>query len=357
MSDRGGGTPLRPAARAFVEHHVPGARVETLPGDASTRAFYRLTAPDGATRILMDHGGPIPAPSADAEALALFRDAGLPVPALHAVSVEAGCLLLEDLGDTLLEVEMTERLREREAAGPSDRRADAPPARLLEAARLAARIAEAGTPALERSPRAAGPALDADRFRFEMEFFLEHYVGAFRGLPAGAEGLPALREALHDLAERAAHAPRRVLCHRDFHARNLMIAPSGALTMVDVQDARWGPDGYDLASLVHDAYVALPPAWRRAAYDAFVEASALRDAAPAERAAFRRRFRTVSLQRTIKALGTFGHQLAVRGNARFAPAAPRGLARLRELLRAGEPDDAALRAAFEATPLLGGDRP
>ena len=36
-----------------------------------------------------------------------------------------------------------------------------------------------------------------------------------------------------------------------------MVRPDGTLAMVDIQDARWGPDTYDLASLLRDAYVDL----------------------------------------------------------------------------------------------------
>ena len=64
-----------------------------------------------------------------------------------------------------------------------------------------------------------------------------------------------LGRALHELADRAAASPRKVLCHRDFHSRNLMLPPDHSLAMVDIQDARWGPDSYDLASILRDAYI------------------------------------------------------------------------------------------------------
>ena len=52
-----------------------------------------------------------------------------------------------------------------------------------------------------------------------------------------------------------AETPERVFCHRDFHSRNLMVLTDGSLAMVDIQDARWGPLTYDLASLLRDAYM------------------------------------------------------------------------------------------------------
>ena len=47
-----------------------------------------------------------------------------------------------------------------------------------------------------------------------------------------------------------------MLCHRDYHSRNLMLS-QGQLYLIDFQDARMGPDTYDLASLLRDSYVDL----------------------------------------------------------------------------------------------------
>ena len=49
-----------------------------------------------------------------------------------------------------------------------------------------------------------------------------------------------------------------MLCHRDYHSRNLMLH-DGSLYIIDFQDARMGPDTYDLASLLRDSYVDLSP--------------------------------------------------------------------------------------------------
>ena len=48
-----------------------------------------------------------------------------------------------------------------------------------------------------------------------------------------------------------------MLCHRDYHSRNLMLH-DGQLYIIDFQDARMGPDTYDLVSLLRDSYVDLP---------------------------------------------------------------------------------------------------
>lgn len=52
----------------------------------------------------------------------------------------------------------------------------------------------------------------------------------------------------------------RVLCHRDFHSRNIMVLPDDGLAYIDFQMLCRGPMVYDLASLLRDAYVDIPDA-------------------------------------------------------------------------------------------------
>ncbi|MDT8335906.1 MAG: phosphotransferase, partial [Desulfurivibrionaceae bacterium] len=60
-----------------------------------------------------------------------------------------------------------------------------------------------------------------------------------------------------ELAESAAATPAGFFLHRDFQSRNLMLH-NGCLRVIDFQGGRFGPLGYDLASLLIDPYAALP---------------------------------------------------------------------------------------------------
>lgn len=320
----------RRAVSAFLADRYPGSRLRPIAGDASTRRFFRLLASGGSTRVVMDYGSPFENETDDCRLERLFRSAGLPAARIEAVSPEAGCLVLEDLGERTLESFLSSGAR------PEERE------RLYrEAVDLAVAIAVRGTEALRRSERAAGPALDADRFVFEMDFFLEHYVGRLLGRDGAG-----LRTALASLAERAADGPR-VLCHRDYHARNLMVRDDGSLAMVDIQDARWGPVGYDLVSLVFDAYVDV-------ADDLVGRAVARyrRGVAGLLDERFEERLAVVGAQRMIKALGTFGHQIAVRGRDRYRDAARRTVARLERFLPAS-PAVAELAGPLRSAGVLG----
>ena len=143
------------------------------------------------------------------------------------------------------------------------------------------------------------------------------------------------------MASELANEPR-VLCHRDYHSRNLMVH-GGSLHIIDFQDARMGPDTYDLASLLRDSYVDITDV----ELDALVQSFLALKGPAVDAGEFRRRFDLMSLQRNLKALGTFGHQTATRGNQVYIQYIPRTLrhartnlekytrfARLRELLAA-----------------------
>jgi aminoglycoside/choline kinase family phosphotransferase len=300
----------------YLEREFPGAAVERLAGDASTRIFYRIRVPGGQSVVLMDYVEPFDGETDDIRLGKIFRDAGLRVAGLLRVSAEVGCLVLEDLGDHSLETLLHET--DAPPQGP-------PPQPLVRAVELAALVASKGTPLLARSDRAAGPALDAERFRFEMDFFLEHFAAGLRGIRELPE---ELRGKLHGLADRAAASPRRVLCHRDFHSRNLMVLDDGSLAMVDVQDARWGPDTYDLVSILRDAYIEIEDAWIDPLIQIYLEA--LDD--PPEPVAFGERFQIVAAQRMIKALGSFGYLTIATRGGRYLDAIPRTVGRLRTLL-------------------------
>ena len=299
--------------RAAVDHWLgvrfPGARVSELAGDASTRSFYRVSPKSGASIVVMDYGAAFRGETDDQRLAAIFERARLPVARILESEPGLGCLVLEDLGRRMLE-QVLEPLQPQGEL----------PEFLIRAAELAGRIASDGTRALAASDRAAGPALDADRFCFEMDFFLENFVEKHRGI-TGARG--RIRAGLHALARRAAETPHPVLCHRDYHSRNVMVTPEGELALIDIQDARWGPDTYDIVSLVFDAYLDRPDRWIEPLIVRYLEAAGINDDA-----LVRQRGHRVAAQRMIKALGTFGYQIEIGGNRRYEAAIPRTLGRL-----------------------------
>lgn len=208
------------------------ATISTLRAEASSRTFYRLQAvgrlqATGASAVLMV-SPPDKEQNEQFERLAgVFGSAGIPVPTMLAADRAKGWYLLSDLGSREL----------------GDAYGTAAEAKGLEAA-LSTLIE------LQAIKDPAIPPYTQARFTDELGIFREWFAEGLLGaaLPGHLEPVFSL------LVERM---PSQLQCcvHRDYHCRNLLFDPdSGALGVVDFQDALIGPVSYDLASLLHDCY-------------------------------------------------------------------------------------------------------
>lgn len=334
--------PIAAGLEGLVGRTEPPTSGAWLAGDASTRRFARLGWGSGPTVVVMVLESAFD-PASHPQVLVgkHLERTEIPVPAFLGMVPERGLLLYEDLGDVQLQDVA------RAAFAPGAERAETE--RLYrDAIGIIARLQKEATQTLPPAHPSAREALDEARFSYEMAFFKENYVERWlaRRLEP-AEGA-ALDRFLGDLAREASAGPR-VLCHRDFHARNLMVT-DGRLRVIDFQDARMGPPEYDLASLVRDAYVAVPDALADRLVRDYATSLGRGAGSLAE---LQERLDIVGLQRNIKALGTFGYMTAVRGKPEYsASIAPTWRHALRALERLPRWRDAEplLRSLAEARP-------
>jgi N-acetylmuramate 1-kinase len=302
---------------AYLERSGLGAEATTvlpLTGDASDRRYFRVLRRNGPSRVLALH-----VDTFDPEALPFARVAQLlaamplPIPAILDRAGDLGILLLEDLGDITLQAHL--------GAAPA-----AEHSRLYRyAVSLIETLQRRGDELASPAYPPYGVAFDVDKLLWELEFFTKHYVEAYRGASISAADRDALRSEWRRLADELAGEPR-VLCHRDYHSRNLMLH-QGELYIIDFQDARLGPDTYDLVSLLRDSYVDLSEATVDELIAYFIALKRPQGGdAIAHRAweqDFRRRFDAMALQRNLKALGTFGYQTSTRRNPVYIQYIPR----------------------------------
>jgi aminoglycoside/choline kinase family phosphotransferase len=285
--------------------------VVPLTGDASDRRYFRVIPEDGISVVLALHAAPIQFETLPFVNVGdLFRRMELPVPAVVGHSDILGILALEDLGDVTLQAHLGAASAEEHAA------------RYRQAVAL-----------VEVMQRRAGDlasdqylpyriAFDVQKLTWELDFFVRHFVEGYRGVVLSPAERAALAEEWARMAEELAADPR-VLCHRDYHSRNLMVH-NGDLYIIDFQDARMGPDTYDLASLLRDSYVDITD---REVDELIAYFLALkRDTEAGE---YRRRFDLMAVQRNLKALGTFGYQTTTRGNPVYIQYIPRTLRHVR----------------------------
>ncbi|SEM60651.1 aminoglycoside phosphotransferase family protein [Halomonas caseinilytica] len=249
--------------------------------DASFRRYFRLVLPDGTQRILMD-APPDKEDSAPFVAIARrWADAGLPVPDLYAVDLDAGFLELEDLGDTPLqhcfetsEAPITQAWHDRALA-------------LLDMLQ-------------NRADPAGLPAYDASLLGRELDLFTTWSLERWLALPA-PPSWPALRQSLIDTAL----AQPVVTVHRDFDAMNLMVVDD-ELRLIDFQDAVAGPLSYDLISLLHGRYCRFSASRRRAWIEAFRQRAVADGRLDSiEPQSFHHWVACMAVQRALKVIGIF----------------------------------------------------
>jgi aminoglycoside/choline kinase family phosphotransferase len=319
--DDAGESELRETIRA---RFCRGGDVERIAADASTREFFRVTAHDGTRSIVLaDTAGGRAAFERMLAAHTALASIGVPVPAIRDRDDALGLVAFEDLGDLLLADALDAMTVEEASRAYAD------------AARIAATIAERGTSLVTARHVLADDPLGHERLRRELAFFATHEVAGRRGVADGRL-IGRLDAVLDRVAAEAGRLPME-LAHRDFHARNILVGPGGGLSVVDFQDAVPAPLYYDLVSLIFDPYVAPDEALRRGAAEAWATSRG-RESDPLEDP----RLAWVALQRLLKALGTYGYQTAVRGNARFASAiapAERAALEIAERIGDGFADD------------------
>jgi aminoglycoside/choline kinase family phosphotransferase len=293
---------------------VTGAKVVPLTGDASDRRYFRILQRDQSSQVLAIHPGAIEFEGmAFVNVARLFTSLPVPVPAILGHSDALGVIGLQDLGDVTLQAHLG-------AASPAEHKALYRQAvTFIEV--MQRRGAELDSPAYVPY----GIAFDVEKLSWELQFFAKHFLEGYRGAAITAAARAALTSEFAAIVEELA-GERRVLCHRDYHSRNLMLH-EGSLYIIDFQDARMGPDTYDLVSLLRDSYVDFP---EPEVEDLIAFFLALR--APAiqmDAGEFRRRFDVMAVQRNLKALGTFGFQTMSRGNTVYIQYIPRTLNYLR----------------------------
>lgn len=260
-----------------------GADPQTLAvasADASFRSYWRVRR-DGRSVVVMD-SPPDKEPVEPWLAIgAQLAAVGLHVPAVHAVDAAQGFLLIEDFGTRTYLPEL------------GDDTVDALYGTAFDALFVLQTRLDGNT--LER--------YDEARLQMELDYLPEWFLQRHLGCSLDCSDWDALELAFRRILATVQEQPYGFV-HRDFHSRNLMIAPP-LPGIIDFQGALHGPLTYDLASLLRDCYIR----WPAGRVDAWVEAYRQRLVAAgriaADAAQFRRWFDFTGLQRHVKVLGLF----------------------------------------------------
>ena len=277
-----------------------------LKGDASDRNYYRATyllntSPDRPRSIIIMQLARLE-PEPDFNCMQKFlKKMDIPVPDILRFDVERGLLFLMDCGDTHLADKI-----------------EAEPKNIVywyqKAIEIIVTFHTRATENLTSDCPAKNLFFDEKKLMWEMDFMLEHYVQGILKNTLSFDEKNKTREALGTLCK-ALSDQDRVFTHRDYHSRNIMIH-NGKLKVIDFQDARMGPCQYDLASLLKDSYIVIEESVRKELLEYYIECMQ-RDGRKIKRDPFYKIFDWMSVQRNLKAIGTFAYQAKILGNDRY----------------------------------------
>lgn len=277
--------------------------VEWLAGDGSDRSYYRIKSPEIARPlVLMQLSG------ADARALHEGRYDWLEISnilAMHSIRVprlirsmpEQAAIIIEDYGNLMLETKALDFYQ----SGSVNEFFE-----LYAAANdILIRLLEIPVPTNPDQDRHVWTqrAFDAERFEWELNFFLKKFVEPVARINLNADDKQQFEGEVKAIANYLAGLPQHFV-HRDFHSRNLMVFED-QLAVIDFQDARLGPASYDAVSLCFDSYIPMNAEERQKLFNAYLDRVAARLGSP-KRQELVDQWQTVLLQRQLKALGSFG---------------------------------------------------
>jgi len=301
-------------------------RIEPVEKGGSDRKYYRIRVTDAHSLILVRYGDSREENRHYCAIAAFLAGIGIHVPEIYHHDEQERLIWMEDLGETDL-------WAWRDAGWDTLR--DYYALTLDEMATLHLR----GCPALEEEHLILQAGFNEDLYLWEQNYFFENCVGRVFGREAGP-GSDA--DKLHEIA-RLLGTGKQVLVHRDFQSQNVLI-DRGEAWLIDFQGLRPGLPQYDLASLVFDPYMALPPAAREELINAYI--CKVLDAGGEIGPGFRRTLDLCAMQRLMQALGAYGFLGLVRERTAFLDHIPAALKALREVLER-IPELAATRTLVE----------
>lgn len=340
---------------AFLETLPPwnDARVVYLQGDASTRAYARLFA-KGRSAILMDaprqpdgppvrDGKPYSQIAHLAEDMRSFsaisaalRRAGVSAPEVFAEDLDAGLLLIEDMGDRVFGREIFQ--------GASQ-------AELWEAAvDVLVHLRTIPVPAhlpLRDGTTYSLPRRDHAAFEIEIDLLLDWYWPAVKGSVPSPEIRREFAGLWRPVLDRLLALPGGWFL-RDYHSPNLLWLPERTglqrVGVIDFQDALNEHPAFDLVSLLQDARVDVAPELEDALFERYCRKAKAADAG-FDRDSFAAAYADFGAQRNTRLIGLWARLLKRDGKPNYLQHMPRTWGYLDRNLRSSRL--APLRAWYE----------
>lgn len=272
---------------------APHVESERLSGDGSDRLFFKIVLVSGESCLAVFPSPTLPKKAAFSEAYSTYaisrhlESKSIAVPRVFAYDDVSGGILFEYLGTTLLyDIVINKK---------SD------PAELY-------RKALDNLVAFQvKGVSGFNESYCWDTRKYDRQLMLTRESGYFRhefcSEYLGLEVFPdQLQDDFNRLADRVCEEGCRFLLHRDYQSRNLMVKDKD-IFIIDFQGARFGPLGYDVASLLNDPYVDLGRDLKNKLFDYYLDI--LLQQISVDRESFVESYSHIALQRNLQVLGAY----------------------------------------------------
>lgn len=249
--------------------------------EASSRAFYRIFFKRGTLVAMVYPEENIEEISKIVRLSSVYAKKKINTPEIKEI-INNRIVLQEDLGDTLVQKAFFfSNIKEKQ--------------------NILKKIAKILKKLREIPNNTSNSLLDNRRMKWEMDFFLKHFVQKF--FP-GYANVQELKNKLYLIVKKIKNI--NFFAHRDFHSRN-MLYYNDKIYLVDIQDSLIAQEYYDTVSFAFDSYLDLGTL-RGFFLDELKEKKFNTDSD---------QFYLTAIQRNIKALGTFGYQINVKKNLSY----------------------------------------
>lgn len=287
-----------------------------IAGDASDRKFFRLiNDPIGAICMQFPkwEGGYGGDPISWIGMHTALTQMELPIPKIIEIDETNSCIWTEDLGDTFLNSTLVEPILDLD--NPKCQKS------INYYKESISLLVQAQYPKIKIDHPAINRHFDFEKLFYELNFFVTHFLNGFLNLNID-ENKPECKGLFEDLRllAKKLDACERVLCHRDYHVRNIMVK-NDKIYWIDFQDARMGPHSYDVVSLVRDSYVRITWKTRKYLFGHYLEkvnaAREINHLKSISQTSFHLELILMGLQRNIKAIGSFGYLATKKGKPNY----------------------------------------
>jgi len=292
---------------ADIERIIRRGYYQKIAADGSGRQFLRLCLPGFPSSIIVAPAATSAVEMAESRAMweigRHLHGAGVPVPEIYGWQQQKGILLLEDLGDLRLhDIVVNSRQSDSDLDFLSYYR---------HTIKALVKMQICGARGFLESWCWDSPRYDAKvMIEKESNYFIN---GFWRGVLREKENW-RVNDEFEDIVKRVLLFPLCFFIHRDFQSRNIMIK-GGSVKFIDFQGGRFGPLGYDIASLLIDPYAGLSKKIREELLAYYIKI--VEDDYGVDGGELLMEYRLLALQRNLQIIGAFSYLSREKGKLFF----------------------------------------